>query len=117
MKKISQFAKTKDIRVLVDNTFASPYLQRPLSLGADIVMHSSTKYIGGHSDLIGGALLTNDKNLAKQIYFIQKSCGAVPSPMDCFFMLRSTKTLAVRMEAHCSNAAKIADYLNQTFRY
>jgi len=112
IEKVAKIAHEKGAIVLVDNTFASPYLQQPLGLGADIVMHSSTKYLGGHSDLIGGALMTNNKDLADQLYFIQKSAGAVPSPMDCFLMLRSTKTLAIRMEAHCKNAAILADFLN-----
>jgi cystathionine beta-lyase/cystathionine gamma-synthase len=95
----------------VDNTFASPYLQNPLDLGADIVMHSATKYLGGHSDVIQGALIMNDNALREQLYFIQKSCGAVPGPMDCFLVLRGIKTLAVRMKQHCENGKIIANYL------
>ncbi len=95
----------------VDNTFASPYLQNPLDLGADIVMHSATKYLGGHSDVIQGALIINDDSLREQLYFIQKSCGAVPGPMDCFLVLRGIKTLAVRMKQHCENGKVIAHYL------
>ncbi len=95
----------------VDNTFASPYLQNPLDLGADIVMHSATKYLGGHSDVIQGALIMNDDALREQLYFIQKSCGAVPGPMDCFLVLRGIKTLAVRMKQHCENGKIIANYL------
>ena len=95
----------------VDNTFASPYLQNPLDLGADIVMHSATKYLGGHSDVIQGALIINDDALREQLYFIQKSCGAVPGPMDCFLVLRGIKTLAVRMKQHCENGKIIAHYL------
>ena len=95
----------------VDNTFASPYLQNPLDLGADIVMHSSTKYLGGHSDVIQGALVMNDASLREKLYFIQKSCGAVPGPMDCFLMLRGIKTLHVRMKQHCENGKIIADWL------
>src|SRR5690606_35837930 len=92
-------------------TFASPYLQRPLALGADIVMHSATKYIGGHSDLVMGALVVSDKTLADKLYFIQKATGAVPGPMDCFLALRGIKTLAIRMERHCENAAVVAAFL------
>ncbi|HPH83917.1 MAG TPA: cystathionine gamma-synthase [Ferruginibacter sp.] len=95
----------------VDNTFASPYLQNPLDLGADIVMHSSTKYLGGHSDVIQGALVMNDEKLKDQLYFIQKSCGAVPGPMDCFLVMRGIKTLHVRMKQHCENGEIIAHYL------
>jgi cystathionine beta-lyase/cystathionine gamma-synthase len=95
----------------VDNTFASPYLQNPLDLGADIVMHSSTKYLGGHSDVIQGSLSLNDKALRDELYFIQKSCGAVPGPMDCFLVLRGIKTLHVRMKQHCENGKIIANWL------
>jgi cystathionine gamma-lyase len=98
--------------LVVDNTFATPFLQNPLSLGADIVTHSCTKYIGGHSDVVGGALLTSDDALAARLRFLQNACGAVPSPMDCFLLLRSTKTLHVRMERHGANAVKIADFLS-----
>src|SRR6186997_3131983 len=108
---IAQIAKPHNILVCVDNTFASPYLQTPLDLGADIVMHSSTKYLGGHSDVIQGALVMNDTSLREQLYFIQKSCGAVPGPMDCFLVLRGIKTLHIRMQRHCENGAKIAYYL------
>ena len=97
--------------VCVDNTFASPYLQNPLDLGADIVLHSATKYLGGHSDVIQGALVMNDDSLREQLYFIQKSCGAVPGPMDCFLVLRGIKTLHVRMQRHCENGIKIAQFL------
>ena len=96
----------------VDNTFASPYLQRPLELGADLVLHSSTKYLGGHSDLIGGAVMTNDTELHEQLKFIQKSVGAVPSPFDCFLVHRGIKTLALRMKAHCENARLLAEFLH-----
>ena len=105
--------KSKNILVCVDNTFASPYLQNPLDLGADIVMHSSTKYLGGHSDVIQGALIVNDKELREKLYFIQKSCGAVPGPMDCFLVLRGIKTLHVRMKQHCENGAVVAHWLRQ----
>ena len=97
--------------VCVDNTFASPYLQNPLDLGADIVLHSATKYLSGHSDVIQGALIINDDSLREQLYFIQKSCGAVPGPMDCFLVLRGIKTLHVRMQRHCENGIKIANWL------
>ena len=103
--------KHQDILVTVDNTFASPYLQNPLALGADIVMHSATKYLGGHSDVIQGALMLNDAVLRDRLYFIQKSCGAVPGPMDCFLVLRGIKTLHVRMERHCANGERIAHWL------
>lgn len=108
---VSAIAKKAGALLCVDNTFASPYLQNPLDLGADIVMHSSTKYLGGHSDVIQGALVMNDPALREQLYFIQKSCGAVPGPMDCFLVLRGIKTLHVRMKQHCENGAKIAGYL------
>jgi cystathionine beta-lyase/cystathionine gamma-synthase len=104
-------AKKSGAFLCVDNTFASPYLQNPLDLGADIVMHSSTKYLGGHSDVIQGALIMNDQELRDQLYFIQKSCGAVPGPMDCFLVLRGIKTLHVRMKQHCENGYVIAHFL------
>jgi len=109
---IVSLAKENKILVCVDNTFASPYLQNPLDLGADIVMHSSTKYLGGHSDVIQGALVMNDTSLRDQLYFIQKSCGAVPGPMDCFLVLRGIKTLHVRMKQHCENGKIIANWLH-----
>jgi cystathionine beta-lyase/cystathionine gamma-synthase len=108
---ISVIAKKAGAMLCVDNTFASPYLQNPLDLGADIVMHSSTKYLGGHSDVIQGALVMNDPDLREKLYFIQKSCGAVPGPMDCFLVLRGIKTLHVRMQQHCINGEKIAHWL------
>lgn len=108
---IAGIAKEHKILLCVDNTFASPYLQNPLDLGADIVMHSVTKYLGGHSDVIQGCLVMNDANLREQLYFIQKSCGAVPGPMDCFLVLRGIKTLHVRMQRHCENGAKVAHFL------
>ncbi|MFN5932069.1 MAG: trans-sulfuration enzyme family protein, partial [Sphingobacteriales bacterium] len=104
-------AKKHSLLTCVDNTFASPYLQNPLDLGADIVMHSATKYLGGHSDVIMGALMMNDQELRDKLYFIQKSCGAVPGPMDCFLVLRGIKTLHVRMQRHCENGKKIAAFL------
>jgi cystathionine beta-lyase/cystathionine gamma-synthase len=108
---IAGIAKKNKLLVCVDNTFASPYLQNPLDLGADIVMHSSTKYLGGHSDVIQGALMMNDTELREKLYFIQKSCGAVPGPMDCFLILRGIKTLHLRMQRHCENGEKIAQWL------
>ncbi len=99
--------------LVVDNTFATPYLQRPLELGADIVVHSTTKYLGGHSDVIGGFAATNDHTIAERLFFLQKSLGAVPGPFDCWLVLRGVKTLAVRMEKHCENAAAIAIWLDR----
>jgi cystathionine gamma-lyase len=95
----------------VDNTFATPWLQTPLALGADLVVHSTTKYLGGHSDVVGGAVVTKDAGLAKRLRFLQNAVGAVPSPLDCFLVLRGTKTLAVRMERHCDNAEGVARHL------
>lgn len=109
---ISALAKTKDILLCVDNTFASPALQNPLALGADLVMHSSTKYLSGHSDVIQGALIMNKPELREALYFIQKSCGAVPGPMDCFLVLRGIKTLGLRMQRHSENGRAIAHYLS-----
>jgi len=97
--------------VVVDNTFASPYLQRPLELGADVVLHSTTKYLGGHSDVISGFLATNDPTIAERLYFLQKSLGAVPGPFDAWLVLRGVKTLAVRMRRHCENARAVVDFL------
>lgn len=107
----SKIAKDNNLLLAVDNTFASPYLQNPLSLGADIVMHSVTKYLGGHSDVVMGALVMNDDKLHEQIYFILNSCGANPGPMDCFLVMRGIKTLHLRMERHCFNGRKIAEFL------
>ncbi|MFI5153679.1 MAG: trans-sulfuration enzyme family protein, partial [Chitinophagales bacterium] len=112
IESVSAIARRNKILLCVDNTFASPYLQNPLDLGADIVMHSATKYLGGHSDLIHGCLVMNDKALREQLYFIQKSCGAVPGPQDCFLVLRGLKTLDVRMQRHCENGIRIADFLS-----
>jgi cystathionine gamma-lyase len=108
---MAAIAKEHKLLLCVDNTFATPYLQTPLDLGADLVMHSSTKYLGGHSDVIQGGLVMNDAGLREKLYFIQKSCGAVPGPMDCFLVLRGIKTLHVRMQRHCENGEKIAHYL------
>ncbi len=104
-------AKNHRIQIAVDNTFASPYLQNPLDLGADVVMHSVTKYLGGHSDVIMGALVVNDEQLYKDLAFIANSCGAVPGPQDSFLVLRGIKTLHLRMERHCFNGKKIAEFL------
>ena len=108
---IAQISKQHNLLLCVDNTFASPYLQNPLDLGADIVMHSSTKYLGGHSDVIQGAFVMNDADLREKLFFIQKSCGAVPGPMDCFLVMRGIKTLHVRMQRHCENGRTIAHFL------
>ena len=111
IKAVSVLCKSNDVLLAVDNTFASPYIQQPLNLGADIVMHSATKYLAGHSDVILGSLVTNDKSLAERLGFIQNASGAVPGPMDSFLTLRGIKTLHVRMQRHCENAAEIAHYL------
>lgn len=113
IKACVAIAKKKNILVAVDNTFASPYLQNPLDLGADIVMHSVTKYLGGHSDVIMGALVLNDEKLYQELAFIQNSCGAVPGPQDSFLVLRGIKTLHLRMERHCLNGRKVAEFLKK----
>jgi len=110
---VAAIAKEKKLLLCVDNTFASPCLQNPLDLGADIVLHSATKYLGGHSDVIHGCLMMNDPGLREQLYFIQKSCGAVPGPQDCFLVLRGIKTLELRMQRHCENGEKIAHWLRK----
>jgi cystathionine beta-lyase/cystathionine gamma-synthase len=107
----AQVAHRHNAQLVVDNTFASPYLQRPLEQGADIVVHSTTKYIGGHSDVIGGVVVTNDNVTAERLRFLQKAAGAVPSPLDCWLILRGAKTLAVRMREHSANARVVAEYL------
>jgi cystathionine gamma-synthase len=109
--RVAQAAHQAGARCVVDNTFATPYLQRPLELGADVVVHSVTKYLGGHSDLVGGAIVTSDDDLIERLTFLQNAVGAVPGPMDCFLALRGVKTLAVRMEAHCTGAERIAAFL------
>lgn len=113
---ISELSKRgrPEVMVAVDNTFATPYLQRPLQLGADLVHHSTTKYLGGHSDLIGGAVITRDERIAGQLRFLQNSIGAVPGPLDCFLVLRGLKTLSVRMDRHSQNALRIAEHLQAT---
>ena len=113
IKKVCELAKENKTMVAVDNTFATPYLQNPLSLGADIVMHSVTKYLGGHSDVVMGALVSNDSKIAEEIYRIQNSSGAVCGPMDSFLVLRGIKTLHLRMQRHCENGEKIANFLTQ----
>ena len=111
IKAVSELAKSNKLLMAVDNTFATPYLQQPLDLGADIVMHSATKYLGGHSDVVVGALVVKDKVLAEKLYFIQNASGAVCGPMDSFLVLRGIKTLHVRMQRHCENGKLIAEYL------
>ena len=108
---VCALAKKHNLLVCVDNTFASPYLQTPLDLGADMVIHSATKYLGGHSDVIHGAIVVKEKTLADQLYFIQNASGAVPGPQDCFLILRGIKTLHIRVQRACENAEKIANYL------
>lgn len=108
---VAAICKKHEILLCVDNTFASPYLQNPLDMGADIVVHSATKYIGGHSDAVHGCIIVNDEGLRDKLAFIQNSCGAVPGPQDCFLILRGLKTLHVRMQRHCENGEKIARWL------
>ena len=112
IEALSIISKAKNLLLVVDNTFASPYLQNPITLGADIVMHSATKYLAGHSDVVLGALMLNDDKIAEKLYFIQNASGAVPGPQDCFLTLRGIKTLHVRMQRHCENAHKVANFLN-----
>jgi len=109
---LSKIAKNNNIIFAVDNTFATPYIQAPLDFGADIVMHSATKYLGGHSDVVMGALVVKEKDLADQLYFIQNASGAIPGPQDSFLVLRGIKTLHIRMQRHCENAKMIAEFLN-----
>lgn len=111
IRAVAELAHRHGVRVAVDNTFASPYLQRPLELGADVVVHSTTKYLGGHSDVVGGAIVTSDPELAEALRFVQNAAGAVPGPFDCWLVLRGIKTLGVRMERHCLNAARVAEFL------
>ncbi|MAP80561.1 MAG: cystathionine gamma-synthase [Aequorivita sp.] len=112
IKSTVTIAKKYRVLLAVDNTFATPYLQQPLCLGADIVMHSATKYLGGHSDVVMGALVVNDEKLAKKLYFIQNASGAISGPQDCFLVLRGIKTLHIRMQRHCENGMAIAQFLN-----
>ena len=111
IEAVAKVAHDRDATVVVDNTFATPYLQRPLELGADVVVHSSTKYLGGHSDVVGGLVATNDDAIADQLRFLQNAVGAVPSPFDCYLVHRGLKTLAVRMDRHCANARAVAESL------
>ena len=110
---MAEIAKEAGALLVVDNTFASPYLQRPLEMGADIVVHSATKYLGGHSDLVHGVVITKHQEVADQLAYLQNSVGAVPGPLECWLCLRSAKTLHVRMDRHSSNALKIAEWLEQ----
>lgn len=112
IEAVSAIAKETGIMVVVDNTFASPYLQNPLDQGADVVLHSVTKYLGGHSDTVMGAIVLNDDGTAQRLAFIQNACGAVPGPQDCFLVLRGIKTLHIRMQRHCENAMQVARYLS-----
>ena len=107
----AEIAHAAGARCVVDNTFATPYLQQPLALGADVVVHSVTKYLSGHSDLIGGAIVTNDDEVIERLTFLTNAAGAIPGPMDCYLALRGVKTLAVRMQAHCVGARRVADFL------
>jgi cystathionine gamma-synthase len=113
IKAAAEAAHARGAIVVVDNTFATPYLQRPLELGADVVVHSTTKYLGGHSDVIGGFVGTNDPTIAERLRFLQKSLGAIPGPFDSWLVLRGLKTLAVRMDRHCENARRIAAWLDE----
>jgi cystathionine gamma-synthase len=110
---VAKFAHARGARVVVDNTFATPYLQQPLALGADLSLHSSTKYLGGHSDVVGGFIALHDAEWADELRFLQNAMGAVPSPFDCYLVLRGVKTLAVRMKAHCENARAVAQLLRE----
>lgn len=111
LRAIAARCRRRGALTLADNTFATPYLQNPLALGCDLVVHSTTKYLGGHSDVVGGALIGNDDGLRQRLAHFQNSCGGTPGPMDCFLVLRGTKTLHVRMQRHCENAARVADWL------
>ena len=111
IQRVSELAHAKGIKVCVDNTFASPYLQKPLDLGADMVLHSATKFINGHSDVVHGCVIVNDKSIADELRFIQNAAGAVPGPMDCFLVLRGIKTLHLRVQRACENAEKVAHFL------
>ncbi len=110
---VVELCRGRDVKVVVDNTFATPYLQRPLSLGADVVLHSMTKYLGGHSDVVGGAIVLDDDELAEKLAYLQNAAGGIPGPMDCFLVLRGVKTLAVRMDRHQENARRVVDFLRQ----
>lgn len=112
IQAVSALAHERGALAVVDNTFATPYLQQPLALGADVVVHSSTKYLGGHSDVVGGVLAVTDPDLGDRLAFVQNAAGAVPGPMDCYLVLRGIKTLPVRMDRHCANAAAVAEWLH-----
>lgn len=113
IEELSKISKSNNLLLVVDNTFATPYLQTPIDLGADIVMHSLTKYMGGHSDVVMGAAICNDEKIAEKLYFLQNSCGGVPGPQDAFLVLRGIKTLHVRMQRHCENGKAIAAFLSK----
>ncbi len=113
IRACSEAAHDGDALLMVDNTFATPYIQRPLTMGADLVVHSTTKYLNGHSDVVGGAVVTRDDELAEELRYQQKAAGAVPGPMDCWLVLRGTKTLHARMKAHCANARRLAEHLSE----
>ena len=113
IEELSKISKSNNLLLVVDNTFATPYLQTPIDLGADIVMHSLTKYMGGHSDVVMGAAICNDEKIAEKLYFLQNSCGGVPGPQDSFLVLRGIKTLHVRMQRHCENGRAIAAFLSK----
>jgi cystathionine gamma-synthase len=113
IRAVAEVAHERGARVVVDNTFATPYLQNPLSLGADVVVHSTTKYLGGHSDVVGGFVAVDDSELAERIGFLQNAAGAVPGPLDCYLVQRGVKTLAVRMDRHCQNANAVAEFLRE----
>jgi len=113
LREVAKIGNARHLLTVVDNTFATPYLQNPITLGFDAALHSTTKYLGGHSDLIGGAVMTNNAEFAEKIKFIQYAVGAVPSPFECWLLLRSSRTLAVRMKQHCENARTVADFLSK----
>jgi cystathionine gamma-synthase len=111
IEALCALAHERGARVVVDNTFATPYLQQPLALGADVVVHSATKYLGGHSDVVGGFLAVDDDEVAERLRYLQNAAGAIPAPFDCYLVLRGVKTLAVRMDRHCTNARAVVDLL------
>ncbi len=113
IEAVSQISKSKNLLTIVDNTFMSPYFQNPLELGADVVVHSTTKYLNGHSDVVGGAIITNSQELRDKLHFLENAMGAVPGPFDCWLVLRGIKTLALRMKAHEANATQIANFLTE----
>ncbi len=113
IRAVSELAHARGAKVAVDNTFATPCLQQPLALGADLVVHSTTKYLGGHSDVVGGAIVTSEAGLYDKLKFLQNAVGAIPGPMDCFLVLRGAKTLPLRMERHCANALRLAEHLSR----